>query len=236
MINAMETSGTSPSNTSNQCATSGTSPSGTSSPAVSIQPEAPNTPTPYSTQAAYLASVTADVTASITAAHEKFALAEKAFARDYGIAYGKVLFLARKKLADAGYGQLSNLLDNLSIPRSTAYFWINKYEISEGIRQPKEEKPYCPAEVGLSEPTSQEVNGVIAEYETEELAPASPRTKGFNERRQNRTKPVETESAVLELARRIIDAGYKALLAAGENKSHLYAAKTLAKTKLDLEI
>lgn len=134
MINAMETSGTSPSNTSNLCATSGTSPSGASSPAVSIQPEAPNTPTPYSTQAAYLASVTADVTASITAAHEKFALAEKAFARDYGIAYGKVLFLARKKLADAGYGQLSRLLDNLSIPRSTAYAWIERYEISVGVK------------------------------------------------------------------------------------------------------
>ncbi|MGB6776922.1 MAG: C2H2-type zinc finger protein [Terriglobales bacterium] len=91
--------------------------------------------TPYSTQANYLAGVTATVTAEITAAHEKFSTGEKAFAQDYGISYGKVLFHARKKLADAGYGQLSNLLDKLSIARSTAYFWIEKYEISIGVKK-----------------------------------------------------------------------------------------------------
>jgi hypothetical protein len=92
------------------------------------------TATAYSTQASYLASVEEQVTVDLKAASERFNLATMKFERDYGIAYGRALWNARKKLNDAGYGQLSSLLDKLSIPRSTAYFWLEKYEVDACIK------------------------------------------------------------------------------------------------------
>jgi len=83
----------------------------------------------YATQASYLQSIETQVQADIMAAYTKFHEGEGAFARDYGLAYGKVIFLARKKLADAGYGQLSQMLDNLNIPRSTAYRWMEQCQL-----------------------------------------------------------------------------------------------------------
>lgn len=88
-----------------------------------------------STQASYLASVEIRVKDALIAAH-KMCLRQVRLRshRDYGIAYSKVLFNARKILNDAGYGQLSKMLENLSIPRSTACFWIKKFEVSEGFK------------------------------------------------------------------------------------------------------
>jgi hypothetical protein len=105
----------------------------------------------YDTQASYKASIVSSVEASIRAAHEKFTTGEKAFARDYGIAYGKVLYEARQKLNDAGYGQLSSLLDNLNIPRSTAYLWMEKYEISVGIKEAKPVKKEEPVAAAIAD-------------------------------------------------------------------------------------
>jgi len=92
----------------------------------------------YNTQATYLASVEEQVTADLKAGSEQFNRGEMKFERDYGLVFGKALWHARKRLADAGYGQLSKMLDKLCIPRSTAYYWIEKFEVNEGI---KEEKP-----------------------------------------------------------------------------------------------
>lgn len=93
----------------------------------------------YQTQAAYLDGVdrralVTKATEQVRLAYERFLCAESAFARDYGLVYGKALWVARKQLNDAGYGQLSDFLHNLNIPRRTAYDWIRKYEISVGLK------------------------------------------------------------------------------------------------------
>jgi hypothetical protein len=73
-----------------------------------------------------------------------------------------------------------------------------------------------------------------------ELAATQQETKPVwtreDEKRKNRSEPLESEAAVLSLAHKMIDAGYETLKAAGEDVSHLHAAKTLAKTKLEMGI
>jgi transposase-like protein len=148
--------------------------------------------------------------------------------------FGEVLYKWREQFSAQGSRTgrgLAQILRKLEINEGAAYYWIYRYEVSTGERAPKEKKK--PSSDALTE-----VRGDAPEQGTVSSTKPdpSPWTKGIKEKRQNRTKPIETEAAVLTLARRIIDAGYKVLVDAGENKSHLQAAKTLAKTKLDLAI
>jgi len=126
-----------------------------------------------------------------------------------GLDLGKICCEWRDKLkSKGGYNTkgkgLVQLLDELSIPRSTAYWWINRYELSIGVKtaKPEIEKP-------------------------EVTSPWTP----AGEKRANRSEPLDSEDAVIDLALRIIDAGYKALKGTVD-ASHLHAAVTLARTSL----
>lgn len=76
----------------------------------------------------------------IEAAWKKYQVTEK-----YGLEFGKALCRYRDEhKSKGGNGSkgkgLGQLLDELSIPKSTAYWWINRYEISIGVKEPKPEK------------------------------------------------------------------------------------------------
>jgi hypothetical protein len=114
------------------------------------------TATAYSTQASYLASIEANVRQDLLAAYEKFSSGESAFSRDFGLEYGKAIWHACQKLKEAKYGQLSQFLDNLGIPRSTAYRWMDAYEISIGTKQAKPAKEKQPVGAVEVEPATVE--------------------------------------------------------------------------------
>ena len=63
----------------------------------------------------------------------------------YGLKFGEVCYEWQKKLATvSGVGNkgkgLVPTLESLSIPVSTAYWWIDRYKESIGIKEPKPEK------------------------------------------------------------------------------------------------
>src|ERR1039458_3429480 len=62
-------------------------------------------------------------------------------AEPHGIAFGKVLCEWRDRFGAQGSrkgGGLRPILDKVGIPTSTAYFWMDRYEVSAGLKQAKE--------------------------------------------------------------------------------------------------
>ena len=99
------------------------------------------------------------------------------------------------------------ILEQLGIPTSTAYFWMNRYEISIGTKpaRPQKQTPDVPS------------------FWTR-----------ANERRANRSDPISCMDGYKLLAKKMLEAGYRALLAKkAADQSHLWAAKDWAKLRLE---
>jgi hypothetical protein len=130
----------------------------------------------------------------------------------YNLEFGKVCCEWRDRFKARGFRKegdgVSPILDELGIPKSTAYFWLNKYEISIGVKpaKPEKQKPEAPS---LWTPA--------------------------DEKRANRSDPIAGLDGYKMLANKMLDAGYSALLTKkAADRSHLWAAKDWAKLRLDL--
>jgi hypothetical protein len=130
----------------------------------------------------------------------------------YNLEFGKICCEWRDKFKAKGFRKegdgVSPILDELGIPKSSAYYWMNRYEISIGAKPAKPEK-----------------------QKPEALLPWTP----DNEKRANRSDPIGCMDGYKILAKQMLEVGYRALLAKkAADQSHLWAAKDWAKLKLDL--
>jgi hypothetical protein len=130
----------------------------------------------------------------------------------YNLEFGKVCCEWRDKFKARGFRKegdgVSPVLDELGIPKSSAYYWMNRYEISIGVKsaRPEKQKPQAPS---LWTPE--------------------------NEKRANRSDPIASMEGHKILVKRMLEAGYRTLLAKkAADQSHLWAAKDWAQLKLDL--
>jgi hypothetical protein len=129
----------------------------------------------------------------------------------YNLEFGKVCYEWRNQFKAQGFRKEGDgvcaILDKLRIPRSTAYFWMNKYEVSIGMKpaRPTKETPEVPSV----------------------WTPAG-------EKRANRSDPIAGMKGYKILAKKMLEAGYRTLLAKkAADQSHLWAAKDWAKLRLD---
>jgi hypothetical protein len=130
---------------------------------------------------------------------------------NYNLEFGKVCCEWRDKFKARGFRKegdgVSPILDELSIPKSSAYYWMNRYEISIGA------KPKLPKQ-----------NPEATAFWT----PA-------NEKRANRSEPIAGIDGYKLLAKKMLEAGYRELLKKkAADQSHLWAAKDWVKLRLDL--
>jgi hypothetical protein len=158
----------------------------------------------------------------------------------HGVELGRVLFEYREThKSKGGFGSegkgLVQLLNELVIPRSTAYWWIDRYEISVGLKAPKETQlpPVPSTEATQSfEPEGEPQSGRETNPDPEP-EPESRRWNRKQERWKGRNDPPLTDDAEIErLALKIVDAGYKALMetgGGGEYRTHLWRAQEEAK-------
>jgi hypothetical protein len=130
----------------------------------------------------------------------------------YNLEFGMVCYEWRGKFKAQGFRKEGDgvcaILDKLRIPRSTAYFWMNKYEVSIGARtaRPQKQTPEAPL-------------------------PWTP----DNEKRANRSDPIGSLDGYKDLAKKMLEAGYCELLRKkAADQSHLWAAKDWVKLRLDL--
>ncbi|MGA8733650.1 MAG: hypothetical protein WB558_06985 [Terriglobales bacterium] len=130
----------------------------------------------------------------------------------YNLEFGKICCEWRDKLRARGFRKRGDgvvpILEQLGIPTSTAYFWMNKYEISVGLKpaKPERQKREAPS---LWTPA--------------------------DEKRANRSDPIAGMTGYKILAKKMLEAGYRALLARkAADQSHLWAAKDWAQLRLDL--
>ena len=130
----------------------------------------------------------------------------------YNLEFGKVCCEWRDKFKAKGFRKegagVTPILEELGIPTSTAYWWMNKYEISIGAKPAKPEK-----------------------QKPEVLLPWTP----DNEKRANRSDPISGMDGYKLLAKKMLEAGFCELLRKkAADQSHLWAAKDWAKLRLDL--
>ena len=130
----------------------------------------------------------------------------------YNLEFGKVCCEWRDKFKAKGFRKegdgVSPILDELGIPKSSAYFWMFRYEVSIGAKtaKPQKQKPEAP----------------------------SPWTRD-NEKRANRSDPIAGMNGYKILAKQMLEVGYCELLKKkAADQSHLWAAKDWAKLRLDL--
>lgn len=130
----------------------------------------------------------------------------------YNLEFGKICCEWRDRFKAKGFRKEGDgvvpILEQLGIPTSTAYFWMNKYEISVGAKpaKPEKQKPEVPS------------------LWTRE-----------DEKRANRSDPIAGMDGYKILAKKMLEAGYRALLAKkAADQSHLWAAKDWAKLRLEL--
>lgn len=133
-------------------------------------------------------------------------------AERYNLNFGKICCQWRDKFRARGFRKKGDgvvpILEQLGIPASTAYFWMNKYEISIGVKPTKPEK---------------------------EKLEASSLWTPDNEKRANRSDPIAGMKGYKILAKKMLEAGYRSLLAKkAADQSHLWAAKDWAQLRLDL--
>jgi hypothetical protein len=130
----------------------------------------------------------------------------------YNLEFGKVCCEWRDKFRARGFRKRGDgvvpILEKLGIPTSTAYYWMNKYEISIGVKPAKSEKqkPEAPS---LWTPA--------------------------DEKRANRSDPIAGMEGYKLLAKKMLEAGYHSLLTKkAADQSHLWAAKDWAQLRLDV--
>jgi hypothetical protein len=164
-----------------------------------------------------------------------------------GLAFGQRLYELRAGLKHEvvqGGTTFTSSLDAAGIPRRTAHYWIQNYEISIGERAPKEEKQTKNADVVQVEhvtSASQEVpTRDEMPYRIEPSAPISEvrHWSPDREKRKNRSTPVKDFDELRTLAVKMLIAGYKELKTTGEyDNSHLYAAREWAQLSIaDAEV
>src|SRR5271157_4029490 len=147
--------------------------------------------------------------AEIKAAWQQYRTTEK-----YGLEFGKVCCEWRDKFGQKRTGPLTKgtglaqILSQLNPPckEGKAYYWMNQYEISTGAKtaRPEKQKP----EASL------------------------PWTPG--EKRANRSDPIAGMTGYKILAKKMLEAGYRTLLAKkAADHSHLWAAKDWAQLRLE---
>ena len=131
----------------------------------------------------------------------------------YNLEFGKVCCEWRDKFKQKKTGPQSKgtgfllILEETGIPISTAYWWMERYEISIGVKTAKPEK------LKLEAPAL--------------WTPA-------DEKRANRSDPIGCMDGYKSLAKKMLEAGYCDLLKKkAADQSHLWAAKDWAKLRLD---
>jgi hypothetical protein len=134
---------------------------------------------------------------------------------------GKLLYEEREERCSVGGAGnregFHQWLKDAGIPKQSAYRRIAEHEILIGERAP--ENAY---DQSIPEPVP---SGTPA------VAPiAEPWTRA-DEKRKSRSEPLADINELQALARRLIDAGFKTLLEAGEDRSHLWSAKEWLKGK-----
>jgi hypothetical protein len=129
----------------------------------------------------------------------------------YNLEFGKVCCEWRDKFKQKKTGPQSKgtgfilILKKTGVPISTAYWWMERYEVSIGAK-PEKQKPEAP----------------------------SPWTPD-NEKRANRSEPIARMDGYKILAKKMLEAGFCELLKKkAADQSHLWAAKDWAKLRLDL--
>lgn len=180
------------------------------------------------------------MTASMTKAEVQRAWAAYQTTEKHGVELGRVLCVYRDAhKSKGGFGSegkgLTQLLEELSIPASTAYWWINRYEISVGLKPPKETQlPPVPSaqDTPSFEPESEPQSGRETNPDPQP-EPESKRWDRSKERYKGRNEPPLTDDAEAQkLALKIVNAGYEALMAKGgdgEYRTHLFRAHEVAK-------
>jgi len=185
--------------------------------------------TPAIVEAAPAAVQSAYVVQELRAAWSEYQTVERK-----GLAFGQRLYeLRANSEVVQGGTTFTSSLDKAGIPRRTAHYWLQNYEVSIGVRQEKEEKVKDASVVQAEQPTT---SGEVP-YRTEPLAPISE-PKAWTrdmEKRKNRSKPAKSEQAVIRLALRVVAEGYK-VLKGKVDPSHLHAAVTLAKLRVRGEL
>jgi hypothetical protein len=129
----------------------------------------------------------------------------------YNLEFGRVCCEWRDKFKQKKTGPQSKgtgfipILKKTCVPISTAYWWMERYEVSIGAK-PEKQKP---------EPPSLWTHA--------------------DEKRANRSDPIAGMKGYKILAKKMLEAGYRALLSKkSADQSHLWAAKDWAQLKLDL--
>jgi hypothetical protein len=129
----------------------------------------------------------------------------------YNLEFGKVCCEWRDKFKAKGFRKegdgVSPILDELGIPKSSAYYWMNRYEISIGVKSARLEKQ----------------------------KPEAPSLwTHADEKRANRSEPIACIEKYKILAKKMLEAGFSELLKKNAaDQSHLWAAKDWAKLRLD---
>src|ERR1017187_8604627 len=130
----------------------------------------------------------------------------------YNLEFGKVLCEWRDRFKAQGFRKegdgVSPILDELGIPKSSAYCWMFRYEVSIGTKtaRPEKQKPEAPS---IWTPD--------------------------NEKRANRSDPIGCMDGYKILAKQMLAVGYCELLKKkAADPSHLWAAKDWVKLRLDL--
>jgi hypothetical protein len=129
----------------------------------------------------------------------------------YNLEFGRVLCEWRDKFKAKGFRKegdgVSPILDELGIPKSSAYYWMNRYEISIGVKSARPEK---------------------------QKLDAPPLWTHADEKRANRSEPIACIEKYKILAKKMLEAGFSELLKKkAADQSHLWAAKDWAKLRLD---
>jgi hypothetical protein len=169
------------------------------------------------------ATIAVDIITELTRAWGEYQTVERK-----GLAFGQRLYelRAHSEVVQGGTTFTSSL-DKAGIPRRTAHYWIQNYEVSIGVREEKVVKDA--SVVQAEQPTT---SGEVP-YRTEPLAPTSE-PKAWTrdmEKRKNRSKPAESEQALIRIGLRALTEGQK-VLKGKVDPSQLHAAVTLAKFRV----
>jgi len=177
---------------------------------------------------------------TITKAEVQQAWTEYRITEKHGVELGRVLWVYRDAhKSKGGFGSegkgLTQLLEELSIPPSTAYWWINRYEVSVGLKAPKETQ-LPPVPSAQDTPPCEAEGETRSECETDPEPEPQPE-RGLWDRSKERYKgrndpPLTDDTEIERLAIKIANAGYEALMAKGgdgEYRTHLFRAHEVAK-------
>jgi hypothetical protein len=170
-------------------------------------------------------------TPAIAQAKNEIAAAWQAYQKveKYGLEFGKTVYTWREKFKSKagckskGQGILP-ILEQLGIPTSTAYWWVNKHEVSLGLRAPDPQKELEDYEdedfdddflsSDLYEPPTEAEQRRIDKM-LEDMAREAPKREAWARERERREQGVRDYSAVPTdvrvVCKEIVESGYRVL-------------------------